>query len=547
MFVEQVFLPEVCASGAVTPRQLSQLRELLHALTVRAGESTAGAAQTPGTAAPTIARSVGPYPTPPSGLAPPQPAHAAEQPTVATSPPAPARPAETPAAPARAPSALSRWWTRTREGVGSDLAVHGLAYLGVLLFFTGAFGLVAFTFADVAPTLRWVSEIVIASAPFISAALLLRRGAVTVGRALEVGGGLLLPVMVITTFLDGVAFPPDLTGAALVATLTACCAAIGAGYALWSGAHPASGLRFLVAPMVWFTVAMATLGLGRAIPVGEAVAIPGSAQITAIAASLVATLVAARWRPRALLAAPTLTAAVTGTLVIGLFAVLTWVAEDWPALPVGATGVLILAALELLRIRLPGAVVNLVEPLWWWLVGLALVADLGLGPSAAVSAAGFVVLVEVAGAACRPAWAVALPAAGAVAGVAAVWAEPWWAVGVLGAASVWVMARRLAPFEVPRAGIGLDVAAALLPLGFVLALGAATDLPTALACGAGLVLLATVPAIRPVLHRDEQDVFWKLWWPAALVAVAAAAALGWVVAASTSQQWLVTISVAALA
>jgi len=239
MFVEQVFLPEVCASGAVTPRQLSQLWELLHALTVRAGESTAGAAQTPGTVAPTTARSVGLYPTPPSGLAPPQPAHAAEQPTVATSPPAPARPAETPVAPARAPSALSRWWTRTREGVGSDLAVHGLAYLGVLLFFTGAFGLVAFTFADVAPTLRWVSEIVIASAPFISAALLLRRGAVAVGRALEVGGGLLLPVMVITTFLDGVAFPPDLTGAALVATLTACCASIGTGYALWSGAHPA--------------------------------------------------------------------------------------------------------------------------------------------------------------------------------------------------------------------------------------------------------------------------------------------------------------------
>src|SRR5664279_4811886 len=54
MFVEQVFLPGVCASGAVTPRQL---RESLHALTVRAGESTAGAAQTPGTAT-TTARSV---------------------------------------------------------------------------------------------------------------------------------------------------------------------------------------------------------------------------------------------------------------------------------------------------------------------------------------------------------------------------------------------------------------------------------------------------------------------------------------------------------
>ena len=48
--------------------------------------------------------------------------------------------------PARMPGPIAQWWARTRESVASDLTVHGLAYLGVLLFFVGAFGLVAFAF-----------------------------------------------------------------------------------------------------------------------------------------------------------------------------------------------------------------------------------------------------------------------------------------------------------------------------------------------------------------------------------------------------------------
>ena len=54
--------------------------------------------------------------------------------------------------------------------------------------------------------------------------------------------------MVITSFLDGVAVPPDLDGPVMVATFTACSALIAAGYVLWSRRHPSSGLRFLVAP-----------------------------------------------------------------------------------------------------------------------------------------------------------------------------------------------------------------------------------------------------------------------------------------------------------
>src|SRR5690606_581367 len=51
------------------------------------------------------------------------------------------------------------WWDRIRSAVGSALAVHGLAYLGVLLFFVGLFGLVAFAFNDVSQALRPVAEL----------------------------------------------------------------------------------------------------------------------------------------------------------------------------------------------------------------------------------------------------------------------------------------------------------------------------------------------------------------------------------------------------
>ena len=249
----------------------------------------------------------------------------------------------------RTPGPIAVWMERTWMAVRSDLAVHGLAYLGVLLFFVGAFGLVAFAFGDVQRELRPFAEIVIAAVPFLASALLLRRGAVIVGRALEVAGGLLLPVMIVTSFLDGVGFPPDLTGPMLVISLTSACLGLTIGYALWVRRHPQSGLRYLVAPMLWLTVAMACLGLGRAIPSGEAVAVPGSAQVAATILSLAATVLWARRTPHAPLAQPTCVAAVPGLFVLGLLAVLTWAREgDASALAIGGAGLGALVALELL-------------------------------------------------------------------------------------------------------------------------------------------------------------------------------------------------------
>jgi hypothetical protein len=533
-FVERVFLPEVAASGAVTTEQMFRLTGLTHSMVDRAHRFAM--APTPAGPAPTGSAEQVHLPIQPTRTS--APAVPVGRPVLSTVSPTP-MPIEA------SPSMVSKWWTRTKESIGSDLAVHGLAYLGVLLFFVGAFGLVVFAFGDVAPNLRPAAELVIASAPFLAAALLLQRGAVMVGRALEVAGGLVLPVMVITTFLDGFAFPPELSGPAMVATLTACCAAIGVGYALWSRWHPATGLRFLVAPMAWLTTAMATLGLDREIPVGKGVATPGSAQTAAIAACLVVTLVLARWHPKAFLAAPTMTAALPGTLVVGVLAVLTWAAEGWPAGQVFASGALLLLALELLHPRLPG-VVDLVEPLWWAAVGLALTPGLGVGPAAAVAALGFLLLVEAAGTRRPSVLAVAVPTAGAFFALLAVWADPRWAAAVYAAASGWAVLRRLAPFGVPGADIGLDLAAAVLPAGFVAALGVATSLPIATAVAAGLVLLTTVPAIRRVLSRNADDRFWVFWWPAAASLVAVAAVLGWSTVSTPNERWLLTISMVGL-
>lgn len=540
-FVERVFLPEVGASGTVTPEQMFRLTGLTHSMAERARRFAA--APTEPTLARTDPRGTVYFPIPPTRPAAPPPLRGALPPVVVTRL-LPAPPAPIPSA--APPSIVSKWWTRTRDGIGSDLAVHGLAYVGVLLFFVGAVGLVVFAFGDVAPNLRPAAEIVIASAPFLAAALLLQRGAFMVGRALEVAGGLVLPVMVITAFLDGFVFPPDLDGPATVMTLTACCAAIGLGYALWSRWHPASGLRFLVAPMAWLTTAMATLGLDRAIPVGKAVATPGGAQTAAIAACLVITLVLARWRPKSFLAAPTLIAALPGTLVVGVLALLTWVAEGWPAAQIFASGALLLGALELLRPRLPAAM-DVVEPLWWAVVGVALVPGLGGGPAAAVAVVGFILLVEVAGAKRPSALAITVPLVGAVTALTAVWADPVWAAVIYGAATGWALTRRLAPFAVPGSDSGLDLAAAVLPAGFVVAIGLATDLQTAVACGAGLVLLATVPATRPVLHRNTDDRFWTFWWTFAVMVVAAAAWVGGTTASTSIQNWLLTGSVVVLA
>ncbi|WP_024287954.1 hypothetical protein [Cellulomonas sp. KRMCY2] len=541
VFVEEVFLPEARSRGFLSETQLAGLTAVISDLAREARQDSA--APQPATA--------------PRATAPEPVAWPVEPPRTQTAaPPADrqtgsegtwARPVVV-----REPSASAQRWARIRTATGSDLGVHGLAYLGVLLLFVGVFGLVVFAFADVTPSLRPVAELASAAVPFIAARLLLRHGAVVVGRALEAVGGFLLPVMLITSVLDGFPVPPDLHGTALAVALTGACAVTGAGYAVWSRYDVASGLRLVAAPMLWFAVAMATLGVGRPIPGGKDVAVPSSAQLAAASVALVLTLLAARRWPSARLAEPARTAAVPGTVVLAVLALLTWSAEGSPTGPVIVTGVLLLVVLALLRPAVPDAVADVVAPVWWALVTLALLTHLAPAPAVALAAGGFLVLLDVATrrAVPRPTGArpaVVLPALGLLACLVAVWADPRWAAATLAVVAAWAIARRTAPYAVDGSSGALDVVAAALPVAALVAFGLATDLTTGLVAATATVAAATLPAMHPVLARGDVDRFWRRWWIGAVPVVALWALLAWDLATLPAERWTVIGSVLVLA
>ncbi|HET7820175.1 MAG TPA: hypothetical protein VFL10_01510 [Ornithinibacter sp.] len=572
-FIEHVFLPDALAKGCVTPQEEHELERLLGTLRAQATHGAATTTPAAVTPTPVVTEPVGKHvpaarpavpavpAVPPGPPGPPGPPVSRSLPTsmprplppsAATPVPRPERTASTALVTGPRPrSARALWWDRTREAIGSDLAVHGLAYVGVLLFFVGAFGLVVFAFGDVELTLRPVAELVIALAPFAAAALLLRRGATVVGRALEVAGGLLVPVMLITGFLDDYSFPPDLYGVELAVALTVLTSLVAVAYAAWSWRHPQSALRYLVAPVAWLAVGMATLGLGeRDIPDGKAVATPGAAQCAAILAALVVTVALARLRPTNLLSRPTRVAAVPGLVVIASMSLLSWAAEGWPLGPVLATGALVVAALELLAAELPPMVVALVEPLWWFLVWAALATgapalppDVPTGSVAVLAAVGVLGILELAGAARRPALAHLLPALGLAAALIATMADARSATVAFAAASVWAAGRRMVPYAVRGATVALDLATALLPALALASLVAATSAPVALLTGSLVVLLSTVPARRGGLGRTPDDRYWATWWTAAGAAVLTLTTSAWLQPDgwSTREVWLLVV------
>ena len=539
-YVHDVFLPRAREAGVVSPSAVAALLDYARALdsaapdrapaTVGAARPVAGSA---GTGRPTARGWTAAGPTPgtrPPGTRTPGSGPAPVQPVVP---------------PPHEPGPIARWWDRTKETVGSDLAAHGLAYLGVLLLFVGVFGLVAFAFGDVAEAVRPLAELGIALTPFLASWMLLRRGAQIAGRALETAGGLLLPIMILTSFLDGVPVPPDATGPTLVVALTAVTLCVSAAYALWSLRHHGSTLRYLVAPVAWLAVALATMGLGQDIPSGKAVATVSAAQTAAIGLAMLASLVWAWVRPHALLSAPTFTAAIPGLVIVGPLAVLTWAVGGWPEVAVAVTGVTGLLLLELMIGRLQRSIVTTIQPLWWAVVALALVPSLGLPAAAACAAAGFVALLELEHSDGSSTTPVVLSAVGLGVSVLCLWSEPWWAFAVLVALTAWAQVRRLRPYGVPHAELVLDLAAALVPMGAVVALGMASRNPSAaVLVGSSLAALAAWPATHrrahSVLARDAGDHFWVLWWDAAMVVSVLALALMFPATWSTaaSAEWM---------
>ena len=569
-FVEEAFLPEAVARGVIGPQQRAGLAGLVQAMSVEAATTSATALATAAASAPATApppahatapsgtsadaptASVGladelfasprsaPVPSAASPSSPfPQPGTSSVGPPAPIASPSSPRPVQfIPGSPRtelprqpfaqqqqpRPPSRLAQWWSRTWERIGSDVAVHGLAYLGVLLLFVGVFGLVAFAFGSVAPAMRPVAELASAAVTFGAARLLLRHGATVVARAMEGVGGLILPLMLVTSTVDGFGFPPDLHGVAMPVVLAAACVALAGGYVAWIARHRASGLRFVVAPTVWLGVAMGAIGLGRPIPTGQDIAVPGSGQVAALAVAVALTALAVRLVARsridvaAVLVPATRSAALVGSVIVAVLALVTWIAEGWPTGAVVVTSVAIAVTWQLLP-RVPAGVADVGAVLWWALVAIRLVAeaeDRGgvwtVGLAGTIAALGFVVLLEVLGRRARSAVALGVAAGGLVLAVLVVAPSMPWVAGLTAVLTVWAGARRRVPYAVAGASGVLDALAAALPVIGVVAVAGIEGAEVGLLSAAGVVLLATIPARLVRLGRGDADAFWRLWW-----------------------------------
>ncbi len=312
---------------------------------------------------PPVAEPPAPSPEPaPPPVPPMRPETAVERALEDRSTPAVAPPVEMPppraaaAAPPVPPprplvEALRRGW----DTLVSDVAVHGLAYLGVLFVFVGTLGFVIFAFGGVSATWRPVAEAVIPVVLFGSAAFLHRRGAPFVAAALQFLGGTVTPVVLFAAFVDGAGFPPDLEEGALLVTLAVLALVLAGGYAAVSHRDPTSPLRFLVAPMLWVAAGVVGLAFQRG---------PSAAQMAVVTWAVVATLAVARLRPRFSLAGPILTVGLPGLVVAYALTLLFAASEAWPALPMLAAGLAVIAYVEVEGDRTG----------WGWLLQLGAVA-----------------------------------------------------------------------------------------------------------------------------------------------------------------------------
>ena len=242
-----------------------------------------------------------------------------------------------------------------------------------------------------------------------------------------------------------------------------------------------------------------------------------------MSSALAGSLVVARLRPQSAPARPTMTSALVGSIVVAALALLTWYSEDWPSAAILVTALAGVIALDLLDGRLPSSPVGMLQVLWWAVTMLALAVGWGTALAAAVAAAGFAALIERVMAVRPSRTAVTVAGLGLIAALLAMFSDPWWALAAWSAATAWAHVRRVRPFPAGPTWLRLvDIAAGVAPLGALVALGLATDTwGLALVVAAVLVLVAVVPARRPILRRDADDSFWETWWQ-----VAAAVAVG---------------------
>jgi hypothetical protein len=257
------------------------------------------------------------------------------------------------------PGRIARWWDDAHRSVRSDIALHGLAYLGVLLLFAGVTGLITFSFGDVAPWVRSLAEVTVPSALFLSAWYLNHRRAVVVTAALTLLGGAILPIIVAASLTDGAPIPPDISGRALPIAQGVAVALIALVMTLVVRRSPASQLRFIAGPAIWMAAGLVA-GVARdTIPEGYDTSRPNSFQLAVVLATMTATvLLCSLGRvPQTLSAATRRTALLVSGVVYVLELALAS-DEDWPLASTIVAGLGALLLVELLSKRLHSLVAS---------------------------------------------------------------------------------------------------------------------------------------------------------------------------------------------
>jgi hypothetical protein len=433
---------------------------------------------------------------------------------------------------ARAPkpvsgSSVSTWFARAREAVVSDVAVHGLAYLGVLLVFVGALGFLLFSFGTLSHAARPWAELALPTALLSSAWYLRRRGAPVVATALGVLGGVLLPVVLFASFVDGVAFPPEFTGAELAWAMIATSLGLAALYAASARVWPESSLRFLVAPLLW--TALWSVGLLLPDTPAEPLRAWTAAQFALVAIGVAATAVAvSRWpdRPLARDARPSLLPGAIFALGVGL---LLAAGEGWPWWPLVVLGLASIVSTEALAERLGDPLSRaLPAPLLWIAVAGVQVrfGDQVAGPVLVL--ASFALLEWQTWRARGGPIPLALHAAGVGVGIFVAYsvaaAQPLALVGALIPVVVWAQVRRLRPLP----GVAVEslaplvvALAAIAPVALAGALVAA--LPDEIAMGSFALALVGLAAVA----RYRADDVALTWWVVASAVLLTGMAADW--------------------
>jgi hypothetical protein len=405
--------------------------------------------------------------------------------------------------------------------VAADVALHGFVYLGLLLTFVGLLGFLLFSFKDVPTDAQPVIEFAVPAVLFGWSWVLHRQRAVRVAQAMELLAGIVLPLVIFASLVDGAPFPPDAEGGALVVAMVAVCVVGAGGYAAWSGVRPDSTLRYLVHPMLWLgAMALGFVAKSDEPLLGDAITRLVSLQPALAAAAVAVSVAWVGWRPTTRLAAPTRVAALPGIvaaygLTLGLAAGEGWT-QLWPVVIAGAAA-LVTAELLAVQFARRGLLVAL-RPLLVVATSAPLVPIVGSVWAGIVVTVAFLTVGELELRRTPVTLsAVAVAAAGVVVGAALAMGEPWTGVAAWAAITLWTTVRQAIGTVEPTLVRPLAVAAGIAPVGLAGSLLVALPVDLAWVVVAGLLLVAAIGA----RWRGAAGAVWSVWsvWAAVVVAL----------------------------